>query len=146
RALLQTASKADGLSGINPGLIEPARRAPLLKHRDPEIARLARALFQQGPSRPRAQVVADYLAALPPRGDAARGRLVFARECKTCHKVGEIGVAIGPDLTSSPSHDPTALLNNILDPNASVDPNYIQYVVSDQNGRTYTGIIAAETA
>jgi putative heme-binding domain-containing protein len=146
RALLDTAVRADKPSGINPGLIELARRAPLLKHRDPEIVRLARALFQQGPSRSRAQVVADYLAALPPEADPTHGRQVFARECKTCHKVGDIGVALGPDLTGSPSRDSAALLNNILDPNASVDPNYIQYVVSDQNGRTYSGIISAETA
>ena len=71
----------------------------------------------------------DYLDALRLKGDAGRGQTVFARECKTCHKVGEVGVAIGPDLTGSPSRDPAALLSNILDPNPYVLPGYVQYVV-----------------
>ena len=41
---------------------------------------------------------------------------------------------------------PAALLSNILDPNASVLPKDVQYVVVDQNGRTYSGMIASQTA
>jgi putative membrane-bound dehydrogenase-like protein len=127
------------------GLIEPVRRASLLKHRNPEVASLARKLFQDGQSRSRAQVVSDHMSVLGLKGLTDRGRQVFIRECKACHKIGEIGVAIGPDLTGSPSRDGAALLSNILDPNAYALPGYIQYVVSDLNGRSYTGIIAAET-
>jgi putative heme-binding domain-containing protein len=36
-------------------------------------------------------------------------------------------------------------LSNILDPNASVAPQDVQYVAIDQHGRTYSGIIASET-
>ena len=145
RALLAAASKGEKAAAINPELIEPARRALLLKHGDPEIVRLAKTMFQQNAPRPRTQAIADYLQALQLKSDANRGRQVFSRECKACHKIGEIGVATGPDLTGSPSRDPAALLSNILDPNASVQPGYVQYVVSDQTGRTYTGIIASET-
>ena len=56
------------------------------------------------------------------------------------------GFALGPDLTGSPSSDPSALLANILDPNASVTPKDVQYLVVDRRGRTYSGIIASETA
>ena len=56
---------------------------------------------------------------------------------KACHKIGEQGFELGPDLTGSPSRDPAALLSNILDPNASVPPKDIQNVLVDQNGRTY---------
>lgn len=133
-------------AGLNAELIEPVARAPLLKHRNPEIARLARELFQQATPRARAQVVGDYLEALRLGGDVGRGRQVFARECKSCHRIGEVGVAIGPDLTGSPSRDAATLLNNILDPNAYVLPGFVQYAVADRDGRSYTGIIAAETA
>ena len=68
------------------------------------------------------------------------------RECKACHKIGAEGFVVGPDLTGSPSRDPAALLANILDPNASVPPKDMQYVVVDQTGRSYTGIIASQTA
>ncbi|MGP0068245.1 MAG: PVC-type heme-binding CxxCH protein, partial [Isosphaeraceae bacterium] len=145
RALLQ-AMQPGAASGIGPTSIEPSDRAPLLKHRDPEVARLAQAVFGRTTPGSRAPIIADYAPTLRTRGDAGRGARVFDRECKSCHKVGERGFALGPDLTGSPSSDPAALLANILDPNASVLPAYVQYMVVDQDGRTYSGIIAAETA
>jgi putative heme-binding domain-containing protein len=133
-------------AGISSALIDPADRGPLLRHRDPEIARLAQAGFGRAATQSRAQAIAGYLAALKTRGDSGRGAKVFERECQACHKVGNRGFALGPDLTGSPSGDPAALLANILDPNANVQPNYVQYLVVDQGGRAYSGIIAAETA
>ena len=133
-------------SGLTPASIEPSDRAPLLKHRDPEIARLAQAIFDRMTPGSRAPVITDYSSVLQTRGDAARGVKVFERECKTCHKIGDRGFALGPDLTGSPSSDPAALLANILDPNANVLPAYVQYMVVDHNGRTFNGIIASETA
>ena len=91
-------------------------------------------------------MIGDHAHVLQTKGDAGRGAKVFERECKTCHKVGDRGFALGPDLTGSPSADAAALLSNILDPSAVVQPGYLQYTVVDQNGRTYSGIIAAETA
>src|SRR5262249_12558604 len=94
----------------------------------------------------RSQVIAGYLPALRTKGDPGRGAKVFERECQTCHKVGNRGFKLGPDLTGSPSSDPAALLANILDPNATVPPASVQYLVVDQAGLTYSGIIASETA
>jgi putative heme-binding domain-containing protein len=145
KALLQAAEKGGAAGGISPGLIDPADRAPLLKHRDPEIARLAQALFTRTAASARAGVIVEYLTALRQKGDTARGAKVFERECQSCHKVGDRGFKLGPDLTGSPSSDPTALVANILDPNANVTPEYIQYLIVDHSGRTYSGIIAAET-
>ncbi len=145
KALLQAIQRG-AESGISPTSIEASDRAPLLKHRDPEVARLAQAVFGRVVSGSRAPVIADYASALRTPGDAGRGAKVFERECKSCHKVGDCGFALGPDLTGSPSSDPAALLANVLDPNASVQPAYVQYMVADHNGRTYSGIIAAETA
>jgi putative heme-binding domain-containing protein len=145
RALLEAVLQKDTARTINAGLIEPARQSSLLKHRDPEISRLAHSVFRAEPSRPRAVVVADYLSVLQLKGDAARGRQVFVRECKSCHQIGEIGTAVGPDLTGSPSSDSTTLLHHILDPNASVLPRFVQYLIADQRGRTYNGIIESET-
>jgi putative heme-binding domain-containing protein len=148
RTLLSRSSWTRALlaAGISPALIDPADRAPLLKHRDAEIGRLAQALFGQAGSRSRSEVIARYLAPTQQKGDANRGAKVFDRECKTCHQVGGVGFALGPDLTGSPSRDNASLLANILDPNANLLPNYVQYQVVDRNGRTYSGIIDAETA
>jgi putative heme-binding domain-containing protein len=145
KALLHGIQAGAG-TGLNPASIDPSNRAPLLRHRDPEIARLARAIFGDAPTGSRAAVIADYAATLRAGGDTARGAKVFERECKSCHNVGTIGFGLGPDLTGSPSADARSLLANILDPNAAVQPSYWLYVVVDQNGRNYSGIIAAETA
>jgi putative membrane-bound dehydrogenase-like protein len=146
KSLLEALSRRDVGSALGAGLIEPADRQPLLKHRDVEIARYAQTLFGRDAASSRAQIIALYAQAAGLKPDAAAGAKIFERECKSCHKIGERGVAIGPDLTGSPSSDPVALLSNILDPNASVSPKDVQYIAVDQNGRTYSGIIASETA
>lgn len=146
KTLLMAISQSKPPAWINATLIEAADRAPLLKHRDPEVARLAGLLFEQSDSRGRAQLITAYLPVLKLTVDPSRGAAVFQRECKSCHKIGDFGTAVGPDLTASPSADSASLLANILDPNASVRPEYFQYVITDQSGRTYSGLIAAETA
>jgi putative membrane-bound dehydrogenase-like protein len=146
KALLQAMNRDNSETGITPALIESADRTPLLKHRDTEIARLAKRLFEKSTSPSRSRLVVDYLEALQLKAEPNRGAKVFKRECKTCHRVGDQGFDLGPDLTGSPSGDPTALLSNILDPNRSIIPNYVQYLVVDQKGRTYSGVIVAETA
>jgi putative heme-binding domain-containing protein len=74
------------------------------------------------------------------------GRKTFERECSICHQVGDTGYAIGPTLASSNAREPEALLTHILDPSLYVPPPYVQYIAVDRNGRTYTGILAAQTS
>src|SRR5262249_21779496 len=78
--------------------------------------------------------------------DRSRGELVFERNCAVCHQLGTKGHAVGPSLASSSQREPEALLTHILDPNLYVMPNYVQYLVVDKKGRTFTGIIASQTA
>ena len=118
----------------------------LLKHRSRAIRQLAEQLLASAAANPRKQVVAAYESALELAGDQDRGAQVFQRECLACHRMGEEGHAIGPNLAASPSRDPAALLVHILDPNQYVLPDYIQYALLDRNGRTFTGMIAAQTA
>jgi putative heme-binding domain-containing protein len=91
-------------------------------------------------------VIADYRPVLQHLGDPSRGELVYKRECSGCHHIRDMGYDVGPDLASSPSRNPDALLTNILDPNRTVDPAYLSYLVVDKSGRTYSGKIVAETA
>ena len=73
KALLEAISRNDPASGLSPGLIEPADRAPLLKHRDAEIARFAQKLFGQPASHSRAQVISEYATAIRIEGRSRRG-------------------------------------------------------------------------
>jgi putative heme-binding domain-containing protein len=123
--------------------IDAAARAQLTEHRIDSIRLAARRLFANSP---RDSVVTDYRDVLNRHGDPTRGESVYKRECAGCHHVRDMGYNVGPDLASSSSRNPDALLTNILDPNRTVDPAFLQYVVMDKSGRTFSGKIVAETA
>ena len=82
KALLQAIARNDLSRGMTPALVELADRAPLMKHRDTEIARLAQHLFSQVSSRPGAQVIREYVAALALKGDPARGSRYSTYMCR----------------------------------------------------------------
>jgi putative membrane-bound dehydrogenase-like protein len=126
--------------------VEPVRREVLLKHRNPTLAALARKAFGSEALNARKEVIADYMAALRLKANAELGHEVFRRSCMTCHRIGSEGSDVGPNLTGSSFRDPGALLVQILDPNQYVLPKYVQYMAADRSGRTFTGIIANETA
>ena len=80
------------------------------------------------------------------KGDAERGKQVFAKTCAACHKVQGVGHDIGPNLAAMKARGPEAILLNVLDPNREVNPQYLSYAVLTTDGRQLTGMIAAETA
>jgi putative heme-binding domain-containing protein len=41
---------------------------------------------------------------------------------------------------------PDAILTNVLDPNREVNPQYLNYILITQDGRSLSGAIASETA
>jgi len=73
--------------------------------------------------------------------------LAFKKTCSTCHRLENEGVEVGPDLLSAlRNKSKEQLLSDMLDPSREVDPRYINYVVNTKAGRTFSGMIAAETA
>lgn len=125
--------------------IEPARREGLRSHANPEIARLARE-WLQNPQGSSVNLDARLQAVRQLSGNADAGLKVFEANCQSCHRIEQRGHAVGPDLTATQFQEPEALLTHILEPNRYVAPNYVQYLVSDQSGRIFTGLIASETA
>jgi putative heme-binding domain-containing protein len=79
------------------------------------------------------------------RGDAGRGEKLFwskALECGRCHRVGERGTAIGPDLTSiGKLRARPDLLESILEPSRRIEPKYAAYVAHTKDGRSFTGLL-----
>src|SRR5207244_5877149 len=109
--------------------------------------RRARMLLAGQTSPDRRKVVEEYAAALELKGDAARGKAAFKKTCATCHRLENEGVEVGPDLLSAlRNKSKEQLLSDILDPSREVDPRYINYQVTTKAGRTFSGMIAAETA
>jgi putative heme-binding domain-containing protein len=78
--------------------------------------------------------------------DPARGREIFSRQCAACHRIGELGVNVAPDISDSRVKTSAQILTDILEPNRAIDNNYISYVVVTHDGQSLTGILTAETA
>jgi putative heme-binding domain-containing protein len=90
--------------------------------------------------------VVDRSTILTLRGDVARGRVLFttnpAAQCKSCHKVGEVGAAVGPDLTRiAAKYDRSAMLDQILEPSRTIDPQFVSYLLETKDGRVFTGLV-----
>jgi putative heme-binding domain-containing protein len=78
-------------------------------------------------------------------GDPVRGETLFfdkEMKCANCHKVGDKGVALGPDLTAiGKTRTRAELLDSLLNPSAKVEPQYAAYNVRTKDEKSYTGII-----
>src|SRR5207237_7634252 len=85
------------------------------------------------------------------KGDISRGKTLFFSngtvQCKTCHRVGREGSTLGPDLsTIGKKLDRARILESILEPSKSIEPQYIQYLVETKDGQIYTGLLAEKSA
>jgi putative heme-binding domain-containing protein len=111
-----------------------------------EMAVLAKKLFGEA-SGDRAGVVSDYMAsATTMKGDAGRGKQVFAMVCTACHKHGDLGVDVGPPLADVKVKPPEALLSDILDPNRMFEARWSAYQIDTKDGRILSGLVTAESA
>ncbi len=94
----------------------------------------------------RRDVVSKYQKSLELAGDLKRGRAIFKKHCSVCHKVEGVGHEIGPNLATIKTRGAETILVNVLDPNREVNPQYLNYVALTIDGRSVTGMIAAESA
>jgi putative heme-binding domain-containing protein len=130
---------------VPPAEIDPARRQRLLTRRDPAIRSRAATLFAQQ-SKPRQSVVDGYRPALSKKGDRVAGAAVFKKVCASCHRLGNEGVEVGPDLASLNDKSPETLLIAILDPNRAFEARYTAFTIATVDGRVLNGLIVNESA
>ncbi|MCC6417595.1 MAG: neutral/alkaline non-lysosomal ceramidase N-terminal domain-containing protein [Gemmataceae bacterium] len=142
RQLLQAIEK----TAIPAAHIDTARRQRLLTHKNLQVRTLAAKLLGGPGSADRQKVVDAYRAALALKGDRARGKDVFAKRCAACHRLGNEGHAVGPDLATVAGKPAEYLLIEILDPNRNVDTRYLEYVAATSAGRLFAGTLASESA
>jgi putative heme-binding domain-containing protein len=126
--------------------VSSTRRRQLMRHSDAAIAARAKKLFGDSFAGARRDVYEQYRPALRQAGDVARGKQVFGRVCADCHKIGEAGNAVGPDLLSVVIRNKEVLMTDILLPNESIEAGYEEYLVDTKDGRSISGVIAAESA
>jgi len=130
---------------IQPGSVSRAYRQRLTRARDERTRKRAAVLFANV-STDRGPVMNKYRAAATRKGNQARGTEVFRDHCSSCHKIGDIGLQVGPDLLTLADQPKEELLANILDPNANIAPGYEEYLVQTADGKIITGVIANQNA
>jgi putative heme-binding domain-containing protein len=126
--------------------LDRTQTSRLLEHRDSTIRQRATQLLADAVAPDRQQVLADYQSSLQLDADARRGLAIFRKNCATCHRIGEVGVNVAPDIADSRTKTPGQLLTDILQPNRAIDSNYLSYTIATFDGRVLTGILVAETA
>ena len=73
-------------------------------------------------------------------GDAKKGKEVYARNCSACHKFGNIGGDVGPQLDGVNNRGLERLVEDIIDPNRNIDIAFHYSIVELEDGRVLTGL------
>ena len=108
---------------------------------------------QKSPAKPTpysADLVREIVADAQKHGDARRGAILFGlptSACLSCHKVGDKGGTVGPELTKVGfCLKPDEIVESVLWPNRTVKPEYKAIAVTTTSGKILQGILRQETA
>jgi len=123
----------------------PANVARLRTHPNKQVAiRANKMLAKLSPmTAEKNKLIALLTPEVEKPGDPAKGKLAFAL-CATCHKLGDLGVAVGPPLDGMGAHGPAELLVHIIDPNREVDPSFWAQNVVTKKGEAVVGVVTSE--
>ncbi len=144
-----TTSLVEGLekNKITPTELSLDQQQKLSHHADATLAARAQKALARGgklPSADRQKVVDEFLSSAQRQGDAAKGKVVFEQTCIKCHRHGTVGAKIGPDLSGIAVRKKVEILVDVLDPNRSVEGNFQQYNLVDEDGRTFSGLLVSD--
>jgi putative membrane-bound dehydrogenase-like protein len=119
---------------------------PLLKQTPPKALPSATMPVITNNNPNRQKVVAQYVAESGKLdGDAKRGSAVFQKVCMICHKMGDLGVEVGPDLKTVATKPREQLIEAIFDPNRAVEQRNAATQVTKKDKTLVVGQLAAET-
>jgi putative heme-binding domain-containing protein len=153
-ALARLQDNLDGLDWLVPQLDGKAR-GPRPNPRTPvpprPAAKPAGAVSRAGPSKPHdAALVAKLLESARAEGNAERGAEVLASPrfaCLSCHKIGDHGGTIGPDLsTVGTCVKPEEIVESILWPKKTIKDGFTALSVATTDGKIRMGYEVAKTA
>ncbi|RMF40072.1 MAG: heme-binding protein [Planctomycetota bacterium] len=91
------------------------------------------------------ETLAEYFASSEGRrGDPENGRQVYEKaQCARCHRKGDMGVNIGPDLSYVTNRfSRNEVIQSILYPSQNISDQYKSQRVLTLDGQVYTGIVA----
>jgi putative heme-binding domain-containing protein len=90
-----------------------------------------------------ANLVAKLVAESSEHGDAIRGAAVFSDvkvACVSCHKIGQTGGTVGPDLSAvAKDRRLEQIVESVFWPKRDVKPEFINWQILTVEGRVFTG-------
>ena len=94
------------------------------------------------------QLLAQWKEKLTPetlgKGEAGKGKVVFARSCAGCHQLFGEGGKLGPNLTGGQRGEVLYWLENLVDPSAVVGREHQRTILELKDGRVLVGVIRQE--
>jgi putative heme-binding domain-containing protein len=93
-------------------------------------------------------LVQEILTDAQAKGDARRGAVIFGQStsaCLSCHKVGDRGGIVGPELTKiGACLTPAQIVEAVLWPNRTVKPEFKAVAIVTKNGGIIQGVVREE--
>ena len=86
------------------------------------------------------------MTSLPIAFDGQAGHDHFTKLCAACHRIGEEGARIGPELTGAGRHGTRYLVENILDPNAVIGADFQVTSIETKQGEVVSGLVVSRNA
>jgi putative heme-binding domain-containing protein len=124
-----------------PEVLLPFIQEIIFQNPDASIRMQASTYFK----RPGTDKTYDIQEILKLQPDVAKGKAVFTSRCATCHKWGNEGSAIGPDLTTiGKKFNNPELLDAIINPSASIVFGYEPWLVNTKDGQSIYGFLISE--
>ncbi|MBL9091944.1 MAG: c-type cytochrome [Planctomycetaceae bacterium] len=125
--------------------LDQTRATRLLKNVTKDSKARAEKLLASAMPADRTKALEQYKPALSLKADAVRGKEVFKKNCATCHKIGDVGIEVGPSIADLRTKTLEQVLVDVLQPNKAIDNNFISYTVVTDDGLQYVGIVVADT-
>jgi len=79
------------------------------------------------------------------QASADNGQTLFQKNCITCHKMGKVGVEVGPELTSiHRKYDQLGMLEALVNPDGAVAFGYEPWIISTKDGGIVYGLMLSD--
>lgn len=125
--------------------LDPSRLANLRSHKNVAIQQKIASIMKSSGIGNRQDVVDRYQTSLTLAGDKSRGKQIFAKSCAACHRLDGVGYELAPNIAAYKFRGAEAILQNVLEPNREVNPQYVTYTVITHDGRIVTGMVSNES-
>ncbi|MCU0449614.1 MAG: HEAT repeat domain-containing protein [Bernardetiaceae bacterium] len=78
-------------------------------------------------------------------GQVGPGKQVYTQKCATCHRIGDQGKDVGPQLTQiGKKFDKSGLMDAIVNPNAAITFGYEPWLVRTHSNQTVYGFLVSQ--